>query len=176
MKKVIAIIVGLIILTGCDVLDNFTKANTVDGEQEHVAPPSNPSDFYADLVTEIFDESNDILSQFNSLIDRLYASTASEAQFAQIVNDMLPRSNDLLKKLDEALYIINDDFYGFHKDLITLVNFQHQLLLEAIKKANSENEQLDLNKLRSDYVKIKQDQTILIQKIKSILQKQSVQP
>lgn len=166
-KKIITLtLIATIILSGCSIIEN---ANGKEGSEE---VEETVTDMYADLVSEIFDESNIILNEFNNIMDYLYARTASEEQFAKVVSDMLPKSNDLIKKLDDALYIIDDEMYDFHRDLITLVNFQHQMLLESIRAAKDPEMELDLNKLRNDYVTIKTDQTVLVQRVKDIIRTQ----
>lgn len=168
----------VLILSGCSLKEGAANvfSNIVGKEtpaQESKAgtkkeETKEPLDVYSDVVTDTFDQSNDMLVRFNNTLDMLYAGEASEEQFALILQDIIPQSNKMIAKLDTVLYDIDTPLYDFHRKLITLVNFQHEMFLKSLESANSPEIEIDKDAIRADYVKIKGEQTVLVQEVKEI--------
>ncbi|WP_374723676.1 hypothetical protein [Calidifontibacillus erzurumensis] len=176
MRKIfILIILLLIFLTGCNLkegaknfISGFEGSGETSNEQGKKEEVKDPLDLYSDVVTKTFDQSNEMLARFNNALDMLYAGQATEEEFALILVDILPESNKMLTELDSVLYDIDTTLYDFHGKLITLVNFQHELFLKSLEQANSPDVNVEKDKMREDYVKIKNEQTKLIQELKRI--------
>lgn len=162
LKLSIIITMKLFILVACSPLDWLEK----DTGNKVV---EDPNYIYAEVFVDVIDESNDLLHEFNLALDHLYAKKKSEGEFKQVVEEILPRSNDLLGRLDSVLYDVDDSLYEFHRKFIELTNFQHQIFLESLRMVNEEENRIDKTQLRNDYVRVKTEQTMLVQEIKTIL-------
>ncbi|MBU8908151.1 hypothetical protein [Desertibacillus haloalkaliphilus] len=156
MKKIILVLwVATSLLTGC--------FGSSDDSQEQ----SNSVNNYVTSFQEIIDESNQLLSQYRENLDKLYTNEVSENQFASIVKNMVPKSREIGTGLDDQLYTVDNSLYDFHRDVIRLVNDQHQLFLKTLEEANEESE-MNRDTLYDDYHKIKEIQTELVEQLKAL--------
>lgn len=138
--------------------------NKTEGTEES----SESSDSYVELVSSIIDDSNDFLVEYHTSLDNLYRNPSSTEQFKNVISDIIPKSSNIVNSLDDVLYSIDDALYDFHRNLIALVNFQHEMFLRSLEMANDESRDIDKDKLRADYLKVKNDQTLLVQEIKQV--------
>ncbi|MCM3716050.1 hypothetical protein M3202_18520 [Alkalihalobacillus oceani] len=156
---------ALFFLTGCSL-----SLLPWWGDDEEIEQTVDPNEEYADLVTDVFNDSNVLLQRFNKMLDQLYGQQISKQAVAQELEEIVPLSNQLLLKLDDVLYNVDDRLYDLHRELIVLINFQHQTFLRCLEMSKDDEEEIDKDQLRQDYVKIKSDQTLLVQNIKQALQ------
>ncbi|WP_368502658.1 hypothetical protein AB3N04_00765 (plasmid) [Alkalihalophilus sp. As8PL] len=159
MKKLMLISsCTLLLLTGCGGGEDAALA-----AQEAATESWN---LYTDAFTQIVDNSNVILSSYNDSMDNLYAGVLGNQQFKNQVKDLVPKSRELLALLDEVIYDVDSSLYEFHSHVLTLVNDQHHLLLITIQEAD--DDRINRENLRRQYVEIKKQQMDLIQQLKMI--------
>lgn len=169
-KRALVALASLVLLSGCGIFgtDSDSEASESAENNENESVHLTPLERYAELVTDVMDDSNDLLNTYSGLIDMMYSEEANTNHFVAVVNDLLPESNEIITRLDNMIYDLNEELYDYHSDLIALKNYQHQMLLTSLAMANDEDEDIDLEDLRERYVTVKQDQTTLISRIKTI--------
>lgn len=160
-KISIVIFLIVIISVACSPLE-WIGSGTDESEKD-------PNYVYAEVFVEVIDESNQLLYEFTLALDHLYAKKKTEKEFKEVVEGILPKSNELLNRLDSVLYDVDESLYEFHRKFIELTNFQHQIFLESLRMINEEEDGIDKGRLREDYVKIKTDQAMLVQELKELL-------
>ncbi|MCM3443285.1 MULTISPECIES: hypothetical protein [Metabacillus] len=110
---------------------------------------------YSGKFEETLKQSNDLLRTFNRSLDGLYTGDNSDKQFAEIMKKNIESSRELIATVEE--YEVSSAVTKYNQSLITYLNQQHQLFLEAVDMAI--NEDIDKDQLRSEYLEIKTIQT-----------------
>ena len=161
MKKKVFTLVLLLLLavvsSGCGLFG---------GKEEIEASEDDPMVVYEELMVLTFDESNDLLTDYNNALDELYSKKITEEEFTLKVKSYIPRANEISSRLDTVMYDVDESMYDVHKSVIAVTNDQHQLMLDTVEMYDDENKQIEKSKLRERYVKIKEDQATILQELK----------
>lgn len=136
------------------------------GEEETEASPDDPMVIYENLMVLTFNESNELLNDFNLSLDQLYAQEITEQDFTRRAKEYIPRANEISTRLDEVMYDVDESMYDVHKSVIAVTNDQHQLMLDTVEMYHDENKNIDKRKLRERYVAIKENQASILQELK----------
>lgn len=110
---------------------------------------------------------NKILLEFNQGLDSIYTKQSSNEQFAQLLVKNINDSSKLVRKVESV--DIDPQLFQQHQTLIVLVNRSHQLLLNAVDQAKNEDE-INKNQLREEYVSIKQEEENIANQWKILMQ------
>jgi len=105
-------------------------------------------------------ELTDILIAFNDALDGIYTRKTSKSQFAQILTDLIEKSNSLIKDIES--WDVEPEIFETHQYFISLVNRSHQLFLDAVEMANDPDYEIDKGKLREEYLSIKNEQATIV--------------
>ncbi|WP_240377237.1 hypothetical protein [Bacillus piscicola] len=164
MKQILLLITAasVIILSGCGLFGE---------KEESKAAEEDPMEKYATLMTTTFNESNKLLNDFNHSLDKLYAEDISDKEFGRQVKGYVPRANEIATNLDQIMYDVDEGLYEYHRKVISLLNYQHQMILDAVEMVNNDKRPIDKQKLRNSYVEIKETQATLLQELKQTFQK-----
>lgn len=151
-NKILSIVSGLLaftlLLSGCSLKNKHNQANVqVTGENL-----SYVVEYDKNLQTYI-GELSAILKIFNDSLDKVYTQEYSKSKFASVLKGTINQSNALITSIDEL--DVHPELFEAHQGLSSLVNRAHQLLLDSIDMANRENREIDKERLREEYVEIK---------------------
>jgi hypothetical protein len=159
MKKLLTLILlltSVCLISACSSKENNKEVVTKDN-QSYIQE-------YDAKLQEFIKQSNNLLSTFNKSLDGLYTQEYSLEQFASIMKKSIEDSNELISKIEN--YEVHPDIFDFHQQFIVHVNEQHQLFLDAVEMANTD--QMDKDRLRADFLEIKQNQASLVNSWKSL--------
>lgn len=158
-KTVLFLSLVLILLIGC----SNKKAD------EAAAAESAKYEEYTVMFMNVMDQSNSLLTSYSNYLDDLYTRKSSDSEFGQTVRTLIEPSSEILTKLDEHLYSLEGELGEFHRELIALVTRQHRLFRDSVDQAlQEEKRSMDKEHFHDEYLAIKQQQTVLVEKLKQI--------
>ncbi|MEC2074450.1 hypothetical protein [Alkalihalophilus marmarensis] len=133
-----------------EIAEVLAQAKYLEKEQEN---------FNVYLITfkEMLDESNILLKRFNRLLDDLATGDISTDLFSKHIQEIIPQSNMIINSLDHHIYDVDPELLALHKEMISLINNQHELFIISLDM-KSDNRATLMRELRRDYVAIKQEQ------------------
>ncbi|MDQ0255524.1 hypothetical protein J2S74_002906 [Evansella vedderi] len=155
IKKIILFVVLASVLSACGGGDDAERALNENTRQ------------YIDLISEVLDDSNALLSDFSETVDELYVGNKNEEQFHRAVADLVPRSREISGNLDSGIHLVIAELQPFHREMIELINNQHQLLLSTLESVDNEN--LRRGELGRNISEIRQNQSQVIENLNRIL-------
>ncbi|PMC36323.1 hypothetical protein CJ195_16095 [Bacillus sp. UMB0899] len=153
-----ALLSSILVLTGCSSEKKESslpfpgagtpKNNEVDDETTEAIRE------FAKKFDETINQSNKLLGTFNKALDGLYTNDNSTSQFAQIMKKNINESRELVATLEgyEAVVIVAP----YKQSLVSYLNQQHQLFLDAVDMANQES--VNKDELRRMYLEVKTSQ------------------
>lgn len=151
-----------------DALDNYNKASTISDQDadlketmkvtQGLLEEQNRLDDYLKFVNPIISNSNELLRSFNKDVDATVAGTLSIADFKNHVRAIIPKSNDIVAKIDDSFTAVDGDIATIHQNLLILIQYQHRTFAMALEGSAAKD-------LSERYIGIKQKQTELIQAI-----------
>ncbi|MCM3393245.1 hypothetical protein [Cytobacillus oceanisediminis] len=144
------IITSIFILMGCSSKQNATASLKVTEENKSYLEEYDMS------LQVYFDQMTSIFKSFNNSLDGLYTEQYSREQFAKSMKDNIEISNTLVSDVESL--DVEPELFENHQNLIALINRSHGLLLTAIDMANTEENEIDKNYLRTEYQEIKTNQ------------------
>jgi hypothetical protein len=107
---------------------------------------------------------NENLNVFNDALDNIYKRDITEEDFATILKQLIDKSSQLIAEAES--YDTKPELFEAQQNLVLLLNKSHQLLLDAIEMAN--NQDIDKELLREDYLAIKEEQASLANQWKTL--------
>lgn len=119
---------------------------------------------YQTKIKNAVDISNNLLATYNKGLDQLYTNSISNEQFGDLMNSNIETSNEMVRGIDE--YTPDPMFFEIHQSVITHLNNQHQMFLDAVEMANQED--IAKEQLREKYLEIKTEQKQLINSIRTL--------
>lgn len=121
-------------------------------------------DQYMKTFNSTIEKSNALLTDFRSMLDQLEVGTISASQFVSHFKSEVDTSNTILNGLDSALSVSNQELLDIHKKVVKLANDQHNLILTSLNLTDANKVEL-VEKFKSQYLSIKQEQINLIQEL-----------
>lgn len=112
-----------------------------------------------------------ILKTLNDALDGIYTQKYSKEQFATVITGSIEDSNKLVNSVENL--DVNPDLFEAHQNLILLVNRSHQLLLDAVDMAKTEDREIDKEQLRTTLIDIKTEQAKITNQWKILRQELS---
>lgn len=112
-----------------------------------------------------------ILKTLNDALDGIYTQRYSKEQFASVITNSIEKSNKLVTSVETL--DVNPDLFEAHQNLILLVNRSHQLLLDAVDMAKTEDREIDKEQLRTTLIDIKTEQAKITNQWKILRQELS---
>ncbi|KYD23174.1 hypothetical protein B4135_0997 [Caldibacillus debilis] len=109
-------------------------------------------------------KTNENLNVFNDALDNIYKRDITEEDFATILKQLIDKSSQLIAEAES--YDTKPELFEAQQNLVLLLNKSHQLLLDAIEMAN--NQDIDKELLREDYLAIKEEQASLANQWKTL--------
>lgn len=142
---------------------------------EDIKELQNVYDTYMITFNSTLKNSNGLLMDYKTYLDKLEAGTISKKDFSKHFKDKLKLSNAILSQLDNGLSITNTELLGIHKEVVTLMNTQHDMIITAIslekpKKSSDESSNRE-TQLKDLYINIKEKQIEIIQEINDFVVK-----
>jgi len=149
-------------------LDNYIKASSISDKDadlketmkitQGLLEEQNRLDDYLKFVNPIISSSNELLRSFNKDVDATVAGTLSIEGFKNHVRAIIPKSNDIVAKIDDSFTAVDGDIATIHQNLLILIQYQHRTFAMALEGAPAKD-------LSERYIGVKQKQTELIQAI-----------
>lgn len=153
MKKalllVFLILSSVVVITGCSSKEKQT-GEISEAEAKDIKE-------FTNTFNNTLDQSNKLLSSFNTALDGLYTKTLSDEQFGQIMKKNIDASRALMSTIDN--YNASPYVTVNYQNLVVYLNTQHQLFLNSIDMVNSER--IIKNELRQNYLDVKRDKNDL---------------
>lgn len=109
-------------------------------------------------------DSNVLLKEFKANLDKFEVGLLKPEGFSKVFSSKIDASNEILNKLDSALSINNKDLLSIHKNVVNLMNKQHNMILESLKVKAKESDDLIRN-FKQTYLDIKENQIVIIQEL-----------
>ncbi|WP_121616599.1 hypothetical protein [Virgibacillus halodenitrificans] len=125
---------------------------------------------YMDTFKITIKNSNTLLSDFRSMLDQMEVGSISASDFVSHFKSEVDSSNTITNRLDSALAVSNKKLLDVHKEVVNMASAQHDLILTSLT-LNDENKAQLLGKFRTQYLSLKQEQIILIQKLNDFAEK-----
>lgn len=126
---------------------------------------------YDNSLQEYITDMTSILKTLNDALDGIYTKRYSREQFATVISGSIEKSNKLVTKVETL--DVNPDLFETHQNLILLVNRSHQLLLDAVDMANTEDREIEKDELRNSLIEIKTEQANITNQWKILRQELS---
>lgn len=100
----------------------------------------NEIQLYSEHLGHIFTTSTKLQTTFSTSLDGLYTGTTSESQFAKIITDsIIETSRDLVKTAES--YNFAPEYFEINQSVVTTINMQIQLFLDAVSTAKEPEEE-----------------------------------
>lgn len=117
---------------------------------------------YVETFQQALSDSNQLLNEFKVQLDGLETGKVTPEQFVTTEKGKISDSSAIIADLDMGLFIQDQSLLDLHKNVITHVNYQHDMYLKSLE-INNENKKEMIDTLKSDFLKLKQEQVSLIQ-------------
>lgn len=144
--------------------------NTLETQMYEQEALQKQLDRYMETFKMVIDDSNILLSDYKRALDEVKINKMSAEQFVESVKNKISKSNQISTMLDKALYMKNEELLNIHKTLINDIQFQHDMLLQSLElKEENKKELIDI--FNSQYLKIKQNQVSIIQRLNLFAEK-----
>lgn len=156
MKK--KLVMGSLVL----VLLLLTACGGEPQEEEGAAPEAKTE--YQNKVKGAIDNSNKLLAVYNKSVDQLYTEELSNEEFGNMMRTNIEKSNEMVRSIDEMTP--DPAFFEIHQAVITLMNNQHQMFLDAVEMANEDK--IEKDNLRKEYLSIKTEQQKIINGLRTL--------
>ncbi|MBF0706587.1 hypothetical protein IQ283_08185 (plasmid) [Alkalihalobacillus hwajinpoensis] len=156
MKK--KLVMGSLVL----VLLLLTACGGEPQEEEGAAPEAKTE--YQNKVKGAIDNSNKLLAVYNKSVDQLYTEELSNEEFGNMMRTNIEKSNEMVRSIDEMTP--DPTFFEIHQAVITLMNNQHQMFLDAVEMANEDK--IEKDNLRKEYLSIKTEQQKIINGLRTL--------
>ncbi|MCU7666760.1 tetratricopeptide repeat protein [Bacillus thuringiensis] len=151
-----------------EAVDNYEKAYALFSEHEELKlslpaakallNEQNSFDKYLDFINPMITDSNVLLRSFNKDIDARVVGSLSQADFISHLKTLIPKSSDIIARVDDGFTSVDGDLSPIHQILLDLIQFQHRTFVMALQGATTQD-------LAERYITIKQKQTQLIQSL-----------
>lgn len=158
---------GVLVLSACGKADD-NKTVVIDEEtgeeivvdKDDVENQEKEKALYSEHLSNTFTTSISLQDTFAHSLDDLFKKDLSANQFAKILKeDIIDQSREAVDNAEK--YNFPTDFYEMNKMVVTNLNNQHQLFLDAVNEATmiaeSDGEKLDIVTLRSRLAELKQE-------------------
>lgn len=109
-------------------------------------------------------DSNVLLKEFKANLDKFEVGLLKPEGFSKVFTSKIDASNEILNKLDSALSINNKDLLSIHKNVVNLMNKQHNMILESLKVKAKEADD-SIRNFKQTYLDIKENQIVIIQEL-----------
>jgi tetratricopeptide (TPR) repeat protein len=119
---------------------------------------------YMETFKSTIVDSNRLLTDFRSMLDQLEVGSISSADFVSHFKSEVDKSSTILSRLDNGLTVSNQQLLDIHKEVVDLMNRQHNLILSSLNLTDSNKSELT-ESFKGEYLSIKQTQISLIQKL-----------
>lgn len=135
-----------------------SKEKTTSAESKIKVTEENKSylEVYDKSLQGFINEMTSILKTFNDSLDGIYTQEYSKDQFAQAITSSIEKSNKLVTDVESV--DVKPELFEAHQNLIVLINRSHQLLLDAVDMAKSEDREIEKDVLRMEFIEIKTEQ------------------
>ncbi len=142
-----------------DLEESVSRTEVLVKEKEQLQ-----KDFTTYVVTfqSAISDSNALLRDFKIQMDGIETGKVTNAQLVTSVKNVIPSSNDIISNLDSGLFIQNQSLLELHKNVISHVNFQHDMFLSSLEIKDANKIEM-VPKLKEDILKLKQEQVSMIQ-------------
>jgi len=151
-------------------LESYEKAYAISGEDKDLklfiketkalAVEQKKLDDYMNLIKPIISNSNELLRGFYKNIDARLVGSLSDAEFKGYIKTIIPKSNDIMAKIDDSFTAVDGEIAPIHQSLQSLIQYQHATFSMVLEGA-------ELKNLTERYNLIKQKQTQLIQDLQN---------
>ncbi|MEJ1518152.1 hypothetical protein R3O67_33790 [Bacillus cereus] len=151
-----------------EAVDNYEKAYALFSEDEEfkqviqdtkaLLAEQNSFDKYLDFINPMITDSNVLLRGFNKDIDARVVGSLSQADFISHLKTLIPKSSDIIARVDDGFTSVDGDLSPIHQILLDLIQYQHRTFVMALEGAKTQE-------LAERYIVIKQKQTQLIQSL-----------
>ncbi|OUM91092.1 hypothetical protein [Parageobacillus thermoglucosidasius] len=160
MKKSFFIIIPIIAVLLLSACSSKSKENGLEITEDN---RSYVKEFEQELQDSL-SKMNENLNVFNDALDNIYKRDITEEDFATILKQLIDKSSQLIAEAES--YDTKPELFEAQQNLVLLLNKSHQLLLDAIEMAN--NQDIDKELLREDYLAIKEEQASLANQWKTL--------
>ncbi|WP_061567814.1 hypothetical protein [Caldibacillus debilis] len=160
MKKSFFIIIPIIAVLLLSACSSKSKENGLEITEDN---RSYVKEFEQELQDSL-SKTNENLNVFNDALDNIYKRDITEEDFATILKQLIDKSSQLIAEAES--YDTKPELFEAQQNLVLLLNKSHQLLLDAIEMAN--NQDIDKELLREDYLAIKEEQASLANQWKTL--------
>lgn len=118
------------------------------------------------LITfeKALNDSNSLLVSFKSALDKYEIGVYTANDFKKEFTSKIDVSNGILTTLDSGLKTNNQNLLSIHKDMVNLMNQQHNMLLASLQ-VKGEDKSSAINKFKKTYLDIKEEQISIIQSL-----------
>ncbi|MFD1608818.1 hypothetical protein [Oceanobacillus luteolus] len=173
-KKRLVVVLGVsaLLLFGCSsagknevvIIDEETGEEIVVQQEELDAKEKEIQD-YSQHLSETFTASMSLQDTFAHALDDMFTKESSASQFAKILRDqVINESRDVLDKGEK--YNFPGDYFELNQMVVTNLNNQHQLFLDAVNEATTasqtEDREVDIVKLREQLANLKQEYLTIV--------------
>lgn len=154
-------------------LENYGKAYAVYSadpalsakikETEVLVEEQKSFDVYVEFFSKVINDSNALLDTFDGHINNVYLENISSDEFITRVKSIVPKSNEVLSRFDSVHDLVSGKLYGTHESFLSLINYQHSTLIQAVEM---KAENFNVSDLYTRYTTIKKTQNEMVQKVK----------
>lgn len=168
----ISMVSGALLLSACSNADENTVV-VVDedtGEEKVVAKEiveqqQKEATAYSEHLTKTFNTSIGLHDTFAHALDQLFTKESSPGQFANILKqDVIDSSREVLDEAEK--YNFPTEYFEMNQMVVTNLNNQHQLFLDAVNEAigvsETENAKMDIVGLRERLATVKQEYLAIV--------------
>ncbi|MFP3727140.1 hypothetical protein U8V72_18340 [Priestia filamentosa] len=149
-------------------LESYKKASAISDESEDLQNVISQTkallaeqkqlDEYVNFINPIISSSNELLRTFNKEVDAMVVGSITAKDFKTSVRTIVPKSNEVVAKVDDSLSVVNGGIADIHQILLALIEYQHRTFTMALEGA-------PMADLSERYIEVKQQQTELVQAI-----------
>lgn len=173
-KYVLSAIVSfsVLLVTGCGsagenevvIIDEETGEEIVV-QQEELDQKEQELKDYSEHLSEVFSTSNSLHNKFAHALDDMFTQESSVSQFAKIIREqIINESREILDSGED--YNFPTDYFEMNQMVVTNLNNQHQLFLDAVNEATTaaqmDDPQIDIVKLRERLATVKQEYLTIV--------------
>ncbi len=149
-------------------LESYKKAAAISDESEDLQNVISQTkallaeqkqlDEYVNFINPLISSSNELLRTFNKEVDAMVVGSITAKDFKTSVRTIVPKSNEVVAKVDDSLSVVNGGIADIHQILLALIEYQHRTFTMALEGA-------PMADLSERYIEVKQQQTELVQAI-----------